>query len=752
MNEEKTEESNLLWNEILENVKTKKDFIDAPLLSAFDWQVLKPLLKGLEETNQISASLKENASEETQPKLNMMLDKPIKNAQALEAVTHAATSGQHLDGSLKTLQESLKTAESNYIEEYVQEGSHVSSLRDKILECESELGEVESLIQHWSTRLLELCASISNHHHEAETINNQLMNRKLVQGNILQFLENITFSSELVSGIMDLQPSSNDFARYVEDLQEKVEFLQRTEVKESTVFKDVYPFAQKLVLRATEKIREHLHAKLQMLLNPNTNVQIIQQNVLMKQKIYFLFVRKCSYKTYKEMQDTYANTILRIYQSLFKKYLDGLLALKDEVNAKGEVLVDESSIGQNLKLSMGMLNYSNHPNVFVLGNRIQTLQSVEEPALVLAITRERGKKLFIEEIFRCVVKLLVDTCTSEYLFGSEIFEADYERIANRTLKDVFTLCLSVFEKHLEASYDLFGCLLIIKLNDSFRSTMESRNISLMDEFFLKIDIILKPRFQELVQSNLQSITQTSSKSLFPGVDDLSPLALTRRYAEFASGLVQVELLSNGNDKMVEESIKRLRVEFLGLLNRIGSHYSRKKFRGIFLVNNIDLICSIFEERRLTLTEEYSFYESMLSKQMTNLADFELEEHFADMMSLYRQVQYFIYSIIYIDVEQTSQYSKNQKVLKDISKKRVEKILIEFSSNWKTSLEHIRDNTFHNFPNFERGTEVRKRTMAKLLSCCRDIYQLVEENYSDIYDKLPSLNSLVHEIRKYVENF
>lgn len=113
------------------------------------------------------------------------------------------------------------------------------------------------------------------------------------------------------------------------------------------------------------------------------------------------------------------------------------------------------------------------------------------------------------------------------------------------------------------------------------------------------------------------------------------MALTRRFVEYVSGLIQVAVEMNDKDKMLEESIKRLGVEYLSLLNRIGNYYTRKKSRSLFVVNNLDLICLVLEEQKLDQTEEYSFYESILSKQVTTIVDLELEEHFADFMSLFK---------------------------------------------------------------------------------------------------------------------
>jgi len=84
------------------------------------------------------------------------------------------------------------------------------------------------------------------------------------------------------------------------------------------------------------------------------------------------------------------------------------------------------------------------------------------------------------------------------------------------LSEVVSLCFHIFEKHLSSTFDIFGCLLVMKENEKFRDRMASRQIPFLDDYFVKIDILVKPRFQELMQQNIQSIAQASSKLLFPG--------------------------------------------------------------------------------------------------------------------------------------------------------------------------------------------------------------------------------------------
>ncbi|GJQ09995.1 hypothetical protein GpartN1_g1786.t1 [Galdieria partita] len=697
-----------------------------PCFTQQEWEAIETLLRErVEETLSSVEDIKIEFKGNDIPDNSAAVISP----SILNSLLEALNSGNSVTDSLEVIQNSLREAESNCVEEYVSEGSKVVKLREQVLQCEAELNEIEQHITNWSSRLGMLSKNTQEYCQEAASLNEHLLLQKYSYGTILQFLENITLSSDLVSGIIESHPSSKQFAQSLIELQEKVQFLTKPETRESTVMKDVQPFIQKIASRASEKVRDHLQAKIQMLQNPNTNVQIIQQNVLLKQKEYFLFLRRCTPKMYKEIQNSYVSVISGVYQSLFRKYMDGLLTLREEVNLKGENLIEASWLGPNFRSSVVSANST---SAFVLGNRIESLRRLEEPAVVLAIAKERRQRLFIEEVFRCLTKLLVDTCTSEFLFTLELFDRECESLVAQILKDVFILCFGIFERHLPSTYDIFGCLLIMKQNELFRSVMSKREISVMDEFFVKMDILVKPRFQELIQQSIQSVTQTSSKFLFPGQEDVSPLALTRRYIEYASGLIQVVVEMKDNDKMLEESIKRLRMEYLSLLNRIGNYYSRKKSRSLFVVNNLDLICLVLEERKLEQTEEYSFYDSILSKQISTIVELELEEHFADFIALFNR------------------YSKDHSTV--VSESQLKKVLNEFSSNWKQSLEHIRDNTLDNFPNFERGKDVRKKAMTRLLTSYREIYQAVQEKHTSLQNTLPSVNSLIHEIRKYVENF
>lgn len=73
------------------------------------------------------------------------------------------------------------------------------------------------------------------------------------------------------------------YLQYLVELHKKIQFVTGKS-DDIAAKKDVEPELEKLKLRAVAKIREFLLNKVYSLRKPKTNVQIIQQNILIKYK------------------------------------------------------------------------------------------------------------------------------------------------------------------------------------------------------------------------------------------------------------------------------------------------------------------------------------------------------------------------------------------------------------------------------------------------------------------------------------
>jgi len=192
------------------------------------------------------------------------------------------------------------------------------------------------------------------------------------------------------------------------------------------------------------------------------------------------------------------------------------------------------------------------------------------------------------------------------------------------------------------------------------------------------------------------------------------------------------------DATLSEGLKRLRGEYQGLMNKLSSKYSKPKSRYIFLINNTDLVLSLFEEQKVKSESAQSaemsrnhvaFFDEALAGHIAAYIDHELTEHFSELMSFVR--------------EGTRGVSHSQK--------RARAVLREFTANWRVGMSHIQDNIRREFPNFRNGQAILTRTFAELLSLHKRSLVVADEIDPTLKRDVVATASLVFEIRKYTEN-
>lgn len=189
----------------------------------------------------------------------------------------------------------------------------------------------------------------------------------------------------------------------------------------------------------------------------------------------------------------------------------------------------------------------------------------ESKAIVPHEAEANKMKYPVEAIFRSVLKLLMDTSTSEYLFCFEFF-GDFE-----VFKDVMKGAVSVVEEHwkgvVNQCHDAIGLLLMIRITyqAQVRVTisglecplaiemgildidisinvymrfqkvlMAKRRVPGLDAFLDQTSMLLWPRFTAVAEAHLASIKNANLKGLMndvKGKGARSAHFITRRYAE-----------------------------------------------------------------------------------------------------------------------------------------------------------------------------------------------------------------------------
>lgn len=119
--------------------------------------------------------------------------------------------------------------------------------------------------------------------------------------------------------------------------------------------------------------------------------------------------------------------------------------------------------------------------------------------------------------------------------------------------------------------------------------MQKRRIPCLDSFLNSTNMILWPKFQQVMDLHIESLRQAIPSRLLQH-KDVRPHYITRRYYEMSVSLL---LLNHGyEDASLTSSFVRLRSEFENLINRLSHEFSDSKLRTIFLINNYDLIVSL----------------------------------------------------------------------------------------------------------------------------------------------------------------
>jgi len=172
-----------------------------------------------------------------------------------------------------------------------------------------------------------------------------------------------------------------------------------------------------------------------------TNIQILQQSVLLKYTGLYKFLQDHAPEVSVEIKEAYATTMSSIYLRHFKGYLGDLMRLRTEVATKGDLLGQEewtsfsaSSLFSN-KLSAKPTT-ARGDGAFKLGERTSAVDVVSEPPLIPAVLQQSGQNLHYEAIFGAVSSLLLDTVGCEYDFMTQFFGA-IEAFENIFGKSIF---------------------------------------------------------------------------------------------------------------------------------------------------------------------------------------------------------------------------------------------------------------------------------------------------------------------------
>ncbi|PIA44169.1 hypothetical protein AQUCO_01700052v1 [Aquilegia coerulea] len=660
------------------------------------------------------------------------LQQELEECQSDDVVANILSKGTKLREYTKGVENDVRQVELDSIQDYIKESDNLVSLHDQIRDCDSILSQMETLLSGFQVEIGSISSEIKSLQEKSMDMGLKLKNRKVAELKLARFVEDIIVPPRMVDIIVDREVN-DEYMRTLEILSKKLKFVEVDPmVKSSKALKDVQPELERLRQKAISKIFEFVVQKLYSLRKPKTNIQILQQSVLLKYKYAILFLKEHGKEVYTEVRGAYIDTMNKVVLSAhFRAYIQALEKLQMDIATSSDLIGVEARVTG--LFSRGREPLKNRSAVFALGERISILKEIEQPALIPHIAEASSLKFPYEVLFRSLHKLLMDTATSEYLFCDDFFGEE------TIFYDIFAGPFSVIDEHFSSilpnCFDAIGLMLMIRIVHQHQLIMSRRRIPCLDSYLDKINISLWPRFKMVFDMHLNSLRTANAKTLWE--DDVHPHYVMRRYAEFTASLVHLNV--EYGDGQLDLNLERLRMAVDDLLNRLAQMFQRPKLQTVFLINNYDMTISVLKEAGTEGGRAQLHFEELLRNNTATFVEELLLEHFRDI-------------ILFVKTRASEDPNINQE--NPVTVADVEPLVKDFASRWKAAIELMHKDVITSFSNFLCGMEILRAALTQLLLYYTRLSDCIKRvpGGSALNKDLVSISSIMYEIKKYSRTF
>lgn len=238
-----------------------------------------------------------------------------------------ALNGKDLQEYSRKIQQELKETEQELILDLSLNFKKLLELYHQIKNCNDDLNGISLNLSGYQQTLENISSEIQKLQEQSINLSKKLKNRREMQAKTNSNLDGLLISSELLKKIF--QGEVNEF--FVQDLQElnrKMRFVKEIKSKNINALKDVGPVLERLRLKASEKCRDFLLKKMELIKSTSTNIGVLQVNVLLKYKELYSFLTERYVEVAIEVRHNYIGLGLNYYQSLFERYIKGLSRLQ----------------------------------------------------------------------------------------------------------------------------------------------------------------------------------------------------------------------------------------------------------------------------------------------------------------------------------------------------------------------------------------------------------------------------------------
>ncbi|XP_050390938.2 vacuolar protein sorting-associated protein 52 homolog [Patella vulgata] len=507
-----------------------------------------------------------------------------------DIVKEALKTGVDLRQYSKEIEKDLLQVENASIKDYIKESQNIASLHKQISACDTILERMEQMLNGFQGDLSSISNEIQTLQEQSIAMNIKLKNRQAIRGELSQFVDEMVIPEHMISHILQTSVTEREFLEQLHELNHKINFVKEQSFREARSCQDVKDILEKLKIKAIAKIREFLLQKIYSFRKPMANYQI-PQNTMLKFRFFNEFLMGNERHIAKEIRDEYIDTMSKLYYSYFKSYASRLMKLQfEEVAAKDDLMGYEDTAKKSFFSTKPTLK--NRSTVFTLGNRGEVLSSeLEAPVIVPHAAQKSDSRYSFESLFRSLHFSLMDNCCREYLFLVDFFMVSgtsaqnlFDAIVGKTL----SMFMKQMEDYTNDCYDSIAIFLSIHIVFRYRSIMQKRNVSGLDRYWDAILNTLWPRFEYIINLNIQSVRDCDPQKL--GQIDVRPHYITRRYAEFSAAIVGIN--QSFPNEHVDKILGQLQGEVENFILKMAAEFPQRKEQLIFLINNYDMMLGV----------------------------------------------------------------------------------------------------------------------------------------------------------------
>lgn len=286
---------------------------------------------------------------------------------------------------LNNVEEEMRAMDCDCAAECLRSCRQMISLHKEITEYDKMLESIETMLTGYQSNLKDITSKIKLLQTESTSIQSELKDKKQMRDLLSTYVNQILITPELITTICQA-PINASFLNQIQLLSKKLERAKQPGIRVYPSAKESLPELQKLHLKALHRVRDYLISSIECMKQSQTNIGILQQNLLLRNKKFYHFLLEHHPRSALEVRTHYVNTMSIVYQSKFRTYVQCLAKFSIEGAGGTEELLGQVDWGSGAatatiqssarRLVGNLLGLSSQTEQAVLSNRGNLFRSV----------------------------------------------------------------------------------------------------------------------------------------------------------------------------------------------------------------------------------------------------------------------------------------------------------------------------------------------------------------------------------------